>query len=229
MRARPRRSTSGSSARSRRASAVSLDRRNRRGRHAARDAMKSRGWAARIVSGAAFIDLIGGRESKAAKAVRVAFRGGGADEVRSLWRDDRQEAQAGCGAKAGGCPRGGRRVVRELGERTRLQPQQPGLSGRLPTHAPAPGDPSADRLLRVYCGITYGRHATLRRPCGQLRMPVWDHWRNCRPKPDHLSCQPRMRARDRWRDCCPRLAALLAISRCLSSSIEAKPRFKCLT
>ena len=55
--------------------------------------LKSGGWAARFVSGAAFIDMIGGRESKAAKAVRAAFRGGGADEVRSLWRDDRREAQ----------------------------------------------------------------------------------------------------------------------------------------
>jgi len=55
--------------------------------------LKPGGWAARVVSGAAFIDMIGGRESKAAKAVRAAFRGGGAGEVRSLWRDDRREAQ----------------------------------------------------------------------------------------------------------------------------------------
>jgi len=52
----------------------------------------SAGWAARLVSGAAFIDLIGGRESNAARAVRAAFRSGGADEVRSLWRDDRKDA-----------------------------------------------------------------------------------------------------------------------------------------
>ncbi|HEY3719850.1 MAG TPA: hypothetical protein VGL41_06880, partial [Roseiarcus sp.] len=55
--------------------------------------LKPPGWAARVVSSAAFIDMIGGRESKAAKAVRAAFRGGGAGEVRSLWRDDRRETQ----------------------------------------------------------------------------------------------------------------------------------------
>jgi protein-L-isoaspartate(D-aspartate) O-methyltransferase len=53
---------------------------------------KPRGWAAHFVSGAAFIDMSGGRESKAAKAVRAAFRSGGADEVRSLWRDEQREA-----------------------------------------------------------------------------------------------------------------------------------------
>jgi protein-L-isoaspartate(D-aspartate) O-methyltransferase len=52
---------------------------------------KPGGWAAHFVSSAAFIDMSGGRESKAARAVRAAFRSGGADEVRSLWRDERRE------------------------------------------------------------------------------------------------------------------------------------------
>ena len=54
---------------------------------------ESRGWAAHFVSGAAFIAMSGGRQSQAAKAVRAAFRSGGADEVRSLWRDERREAE----------------------------------------------------------------------------------------------------------------------------------------
>jgi protein-L-isoaspartate(D-aspartate) O-methyltransferase len=54
---------------------------------------KSLGWAAHFVSGAAFIDMSGGRQSQAAKAVRAAFRSGGADAVRSLWRDERREAE----------------------------------------------------------------------------------------------------------------------------------------
>jgi protein-L-isoaspartate(D-aspartate) O-methyltransferase len=49
-------------------------------------------WAARFVSGAAFIAMSGGRQSQAAHAVRAAFRSGGDDGVRSLWRDDRREA-----------------------------------------------------------------------------------------------------------------------------------------
>ena len=51
------------------------------------------GWPARFVSGAAFIGMIGGREPEAAIAVRAAFRAGGADEVRSLWRDGRREPE----------------------------------------------------------------------------------------------------------------------------------------
>jgi hypothetical protein len=43
------------------------------------------------VSGAAFIDLIGGRDRKAAAAVRAVFRRGGAEQVRSFWRDDRRQ------------------------------------------------------------------------------------------------------------------------------------------
>ena len=54
---------------------------------------KPRGWAAHFVSSAAFIDMSGGRERQAAYAVRAAFRSGGADEVRSLWRDERREAE----------------------------------------------------------------------------------------------------------------------------------------
>jgi protein-L-isoaspartate(D-aspartate) O-methyltransferase len=50
-------------------------------------------WPARFVSGAAFIDLIGGRADREADAVLAAFRGGGAARVRSLWRDDRREAE----------------------------------------------------------------------------------------------------------------------------------------
>jgi protein-L-isoaspartate(D-aspartate) O-methyltransferase len=51
------------------------------------------GWPARFVSGAAFIDMVGGRHSEGADAVRAAFRRGGANEVRSLWRDDRRQAE----------------------------------------------------------------------------------------------------------------------------------------
>ena len=44
-------------------------------------------WPARVISGAAFIDLIGGHDVNAAEAVGAAFRRGGADGVRWLKRD----------------------------------------------------------------------------------------------------------------------------------------------
>ena len=46
-------------------------------------------WPARIISGAGFIDLVGGRTPEQARAVEDAFRRGGASEVRWLERDHR--------------------------------------------------------------------------------------------------------------------------------------------
>ncbi len=45
-------------------------------------------WPARFVSGAGFINLVGGRDTAAARAVDAAFGAGGAHDVRWLERDD---------------------------------------------------------------------------------------------------------------------------------------------